>query len=107
METGDVAKRTTTRVPPPPARGRRGIIAPVPQASNAPNNLSIPNSGLQDLNFKVDPIFHRMFKRVANTKDMSMKELLESAFNCWVEKFGDEEVQQAIEWARKKTDGPG
>lgn len=39
--------------------------------------------GLQDLNFKVDPSFHRLFKTTAAQNGMSMKELLEDAFRLW------------------------
>ena len=51
------------------------------------------NSGFQDMNFKVDPEFHTVFKVVAAIKGMPMKDLLESAFAAWVEKFGDDQIK--------------
>ncbi len=38
-----------------------------------------------DLNFKVDPDFHRSFKTKATTRGMSMKELLEASFRAFLE----------------------
>ena len=41
--------------------------------------------GLQDMNFKVHPAFHRQFKMTAAAQGMSMKELLEASFQAWKE----------------------
>lgn len=40
---------------------------------------------LRDLNFKVDPEFHTKFKMTAAASGKSMKELLEEAFDLWVD----------------------
>ena len=37
-----------------------------------------------DLNFKVDPDFHRAFKTEATVRGMSMKELLEASFKAFL-----------------------
>lgn len=54
------------------------------------------NSGLQDMNFKVDPHFHTVFKTSASVSGLSMKELLEASFRAWVEKYGDEATMALI-----------
>lgn len=99
------------KVPPPP-RAPRGLTAAVsalvaptavstvepvseaPRPSLAlPDNMSKPNSGLQDLNFKVEPELHRAFKVVASLRGMSMKDLMEASFRCWLEQYGDEHMR--------------
>ncbi len=80
---------TKPQVPPPPSRQRRGIIAEIPKPDQSENNLSKPNSGLQDMNFKMDIDFHQEFKMAAVKRKMTMKELLEASFRCWVEHYGD------------------
>lgn len=88
-----VKKRSSTGVNvPPPPRSRRGLISPIPASTETPDNLSVPSSGLQDLNFKVDPVLHRAFKTVATYRGMSMKELLEASFRCWIKEYSDEEM---------------
>jgi hypothetical protein len=89
------------KVPPPPGARRRGLLAEVPAPVTAPDNLSKPAVGLQDLNFKVDNDFHRTFKLVATMKGMSMKELLEGAFNAWVERYGDDQIRALVEATKK------
>lgn len=82
---------------PPPPRTRRGIIAEVPQADgNIVDNLSKPNTGLQDMNFKMDADFHRAFKVAASMRNMAMKEMLEASFRCWVEHYGDPSIQALL-----------
>jgi hypothetical protein len=78
---------TKTKGPPPRRHGSRDIVV------TPPTNLQKSNSGLQDLNFKVDPGFHTVFKVVATIKGMSMKELLEASFKAWVDKFGDDQIR--------------
>lgn len=90
------------RVPPPPPR-RRGLAAiPIPQTTAPVDNLSRPNSGVQDLNFKVEPDFHRAFKTTATIKGMSMKELLEASFSIWIETYGDDTIRSLIPRLTKK-----
>lgn len=50
-------------------------------------------AGPRDMNFKVDPEFHRAFKTTASIRGMSMKELLESAVQCWLERYGDDQTR--------------
>lgn len=104
-------------VPPPPRGLRRGLVvqpdlaptmdvpleahdqppaAPQSARPTPPNNMAKPNSGYQDLNFKVDPDFHRAFKLTAAMKGMQMKELLEASFRTWVEQYGDETIKAII-----------
>jgi hypothetical protein len=77
--------------PPPPRAAKRGILAAVPEIIVAPppDNMQKANSGIQDMNFKVETEFHQEFKMAAVAKRMTMKELLEASFRCWVEKYGD------------------
>lgn len=92
--TEEKPKTTPLNVPPPPARQRRGLQVPVPTASEPDrpvDNLSRPNTGLQDMNFKMDIDFHRCFKIAATKRNMAMKEMLEAAFRCWVENYGDDD----------------
>jgi len=77
--------------PPPPGRQRRGIIAPPPTPSAVPDNMQKPNSGTQDLNFKVDPDFHFAVKMIATRRKMAMKELFDAAIRCWIDTYGDEQ----------------
>jgi hypothetical protein len=92
-------------VPPPPRSRARGLQTP-PPAPNEPTvaepNLSKPNSGIQDMNFKMDPEFHAAFKMIASKRKMAMKEMLEASFRCWVDVNGDE-MEKAI--LRPKSQG--
>jgi hypothetical protein len=85
----------TLKVPPPP---RRGILAspPAPAIEQPLENMAKPNSGIQDLNFKVDPDFHLAFKLAATMKGMSMKEVLEASFKHWVERYGDNRLRAML-----------
>lgn len=82
-------------VPPPP---RRGLMTPPPAPKVEPptENMQKPNSGIQDMNFKVDPDFHMAFKLAATRKGMSMKELLEASFRAWLELHGDERLRAML-----------
>lgn len=87
-------------VPPPPrSRVSRGLQAPpppaAPQTTDAPN-LAQANSGAQDMNFKMDPAFHRAFKATASMRNMAMKELLEASFRTWVEINGNDVEKQLL-----------
>lgn len=85
------------KVPPPPSRNlRRGLMVSIPMPAAAPDNLSKPNSGVQDLNFKVDPELHRAFKLAATMRGMSMKDLLDASFRCWLEQYGDEQLKALL-----------
>jgi len=64
----------------------RGLVfarEPVPVASNPSVDLN-SNKPSVDLNFKVDPDFHRAFKTEATVRGMSMKELLEASFKAFL-----------------------
>lgn len=84
----------TNTVPPPPRK--RGIASQVPTPAAASENLAVPNSGIQDLNFKVSPVMHRAFKLTAASRGLSMKELFEASFRCWLEKYGSEAEQTQL-----------
>lgn len=80
-------------IPPPPKRAgnRAHQLEDLPKADlKVKDNLSIPNEGFADLNFKVSPSFHRKFKTTSAHWGMSMKELLEASFKAWQEKIGNE-----------------
>ena len=44
------------------------------------------SGSVHDLNFKVSPEFHRAFKVQASLRGLSMRELLEVAFNDYVKR---------------------
>lgn len=77
------------QVPPPPGKPlKQRFMTHVPTLEQTPENLTKPaETGFQDLNFKVSPDFHRLFKTTAVMRGMSMKELLEAAFNHYVQSF--------------------
>ncbi|MCK1543397.1 hypothetical protein IVB12_15885 [Bradyrhizobium sp. 179] len=77
-------------VPPPPRSRARGLPTPPPAPNQVSDNLAKSNSGIQDMNFKMDPDFHRAFKATASMRNMAMKELLEASFRTWVEVNGTE-----------------
>lgn len=97
------------QVPRPPAR-QRGIMAEVPTPQNTEpelmQNMQTPNSGTEFLNFKVNTEFKRVFKLVAAMKGMSMKELMEATYKCWVEQYGDESVRAVSALALKNIRDP-
>ncbi len=62
-----------------PKRQRVGLAVTAEIGSSA-------SSGVHDLNFKVAPSFHRAFKTEAARRGLSMRELLELAFNEYVKR---------------------
>jgi predicted HicB family RNase H-like nuclease len=68
-------------------------------ASDEPAKASV---SLRDLNFKVEPKFHRNFKLVAALRGMTMKELLEKSFECWVEHNANDQVRDLLRNSSKK-----
>jgi hypothetical protein len=50
----------------------------------------------QDLNFKVSPEMHQAFKATAALRDITMVYLLEESFQCYQEKFGDEQTRSLM-----------
>lgn len=82
--------------PSPGKAGRRLKAAPTADATNGKtrpvelkpsDNMGTPNSGLVDLNFKVPRELHRTFKITAAEREISMKEILEAAFLCYLEEY--------------------
>jgi hypothetical protein len=82
--------QTKVSVPAPPKPrthaaqfvGMPSLVEEVPPT----RNLVAPSTTRSaDLNFKVSEEFHRAFKGAATLTGISMKELLEEAFNLWVE----------------------
>jgi hypothetical protein len=53
--------------------------------------MTSPSS--KDLNFKVDPSFHRAFKTASAISGLSMKELLEASFLAWTDARGAETLR--------------
>lgn len=85
------AKTQKPVIPEPPARKRR-LQMDVPTPTFAPDNLSTPSdsgtAGFQDMNFKVNPAFHKRFRLEATLRGMTMKELLEASFKAYLETNG-------------------
>lgn len=99
MTDATITPPVRANVPPPPhkqLRGLQAIVHPTPEVEAPPANMQRPNAGVQDLNFKVDPDFHLAFKMTATTKKMTMKELLEASFRCWLEKYGDAKLRALL-----------
>ena len=69
-------------IPLPPGLGWAREPAPVASRPDVDFNSIRLNV---DLNFKVDPDFHRAFKTEATVRGMSMKELLEASFKAFLE----------------------
>jgi hypothetical protein len=55
--------------------------------------MASPSAKLKDLNFKVDPSFHRAFKTASAMSGLSMKELLEASLLVWIEAHGAETLK--------------
>lgn len=86
-----VMNQTKVNLPPPPKprTNRLDFLQQLPAAAEekAPANLAMPSTTrAADLNFKVAEEFHRAFKAAATLKGISMKELLEEAFQLWAER---------------------
>lgn len=77
-------------VPAPPRAARRGLQSPPPAPAETLDNLAKSNAGSENMNFKMDPDFHRAFKTISSLRNMRMKELLEAAMRCWIDKYGNE-----------------
>lgn len=73
------AKITKASVPPPP---RSKFLGQVAAPTIAPQNMK--STKLVDLNFKVDPEFHRSMKVSAASAGISIKRLLEEAYDLWL-----------------------
>lgn len=82
-------KTSRLNVPPPPSTTTSRLAESAPASSAVQDNLSKATDGLQDLNFKVNPGFHRQFKMTASAWGMSMKDLLEASFKKWLEEHGE------------------
>lgn len=80
---------TKVNIPAPPRKSRLPIQA---QTLEAPDHLSKPSdtgsTAFVDMNFKVDPKFHRRFKAEATLRSLSMKELLEVCFKAYLAQNG-------------------
>jgi hypothetical protein len=78
------------KIAPPPPRRTGRLTAVPPRQSEAPDNLTKPTDvdAIQDMNFKVKPEFHTSFKTEAVLRGMSMKEMLEAAFRCYLDVNG-------------------
>lgn len=71
--------KTKAAVPVPPSK--RASFMPSAIAPTAvPSNIA---EKPQDMSFKVHPDFHREFKMTAAAAGLSMKDLLEEAFDAW------------------------
>ena len=55
--------------------------------------MAPPSPKLKDLNFKVDPSFHRAFKTASAMSGLSMKELLEASLLAWTDAHGAETLK--------------
>jgi hypothetical protein len=64
---------------------------------------------LRDMNFKMDPEFHRAFKLTAISHGMTMKELFEASFRVWVDKESDASVEQFLpeDWDKSFVSADG
>jgi hypothetical protein len=65
--------------------------------------MTSPSPKLKDLNFKVDPSFHRAFKTASAMSGLSMKELLEASLHAWTDVHGAETLKAFL----FKRDGEG
>lgn len=86
----DNPKDSSAIVPLPPRARTRGLQVPVPAPNDTLGNLAKPNSGTQDLNFKVSPELHTAFKVTSSLRKMPMKDLLDAAFRFWLEHNGSD-----------------
>jgi hypothetical protein len=58
--------------------------------------MAPPSPKLKDLNFKVDPSFHRAFKTTSAMSGLSMKELLEASLHAWIDAHGAETLKAVV-----------
>lgn len=83
------ASKTKVKAGPPPERPlTRRLSVSIPD-TETPNNLTIPNSGRHDLNFKVSPELRRRFKTEAAARGWNMKQLLEACFESFLRQHGE------------------
>lgn len=88
----DQKTKTELNVPAPPRTRLNRGLPEAPKANEVQStNLSTSNTGLQDMNFKMNADFHRAFKMTAAGRNMAMKEMLEASFRCWVDLNGTEQ----------------
>ncbi len=50
---------------------------------------AVDRGRLQDLNFKVEPAFHRRVKVTASRHGKTMVEIFREAFELWTERYGE------------------
>ena len=81
---------TKVKISPPPRKMR--FVTSVPVPDDIADNLSKPSDtghlSFVDLNFKVSQDMHRRFKLEATLRGLSMKDLLEASFKCYLEAHG-------------------
>jgi hypothetical protein len=71
-------------VPPPPQKTAfKSLVGLETRAEQPIVNDNMKKTNWADLNFKVDPEFKVEFKTVAASHGLSMKELLEEAYDLW------------------------
>lgn len=82
---------TSKKIAPPPLRKSR-LNIPAPMLEVTPDNLSKPSDSgattYMDMNFKVEPAFHKRFKTEATLRGLTMKDLLEASFKLYLEQNG-------------------
>ena len=61
------------------------------------------SSGTTDLNFKVDPGFHHLFKLTAALNGITMKELCEASFWVWLKQQPPEKIGDLMRIASNST----
>lgn len=72
---------TKANLGPPPSK-RRTLAALTAKPIEPANNMKAAE--IKDLSFKVDADWHRRFKTTASNYQLSMKQVLEEAFELWV-----------------------
>ena len=73
-------------LPPKLEEASNNLVATAPVVETAVQTMPVPQkkqSIRKDLNFKVDPVFKKRFKSYATDKEMSMLELLTTAFEFY------------------------
>lgn len=78
----------TVRAPKNDVGSKRRLQLSIPESRFLTDNLSKPSDDIADMNFKVASDFHRRFKTEATIRGLSMKELLEESFKCYLDKNG-------------------
>lgn len=71
----------------PPKQKRKSLLGDLATVDIPPaDNMDGEEAQLKDLNFKVKPEFHQMFKLTAVKHGMKMRVLLEESLQAWLEK---------------------